>query len=77
MDDKQIIISFGLVLKQIRESNGFTQEKLAFEIQSHPTHISRLENGHKQPTLTTIFKLATVLNIDPVELIRLVKSKLT
>lgn len=46
-----------------------SQEQLAHGIDSHSTHISRLENGHKQPTLTTVFKLASILNISPQDLI--------
>jgi transcriptional regulator with XRE-family HTH domain len=64
-DEAEIIKSFGKVLKGLREERGVTQEKLAFDIGSHSTHISRLENGHKQPTLTTIFRLAEVLEVGP------------
>ena len=76
MEDKQIIIAFGIVLRETREIKGLTQEKLAYNIKSHPTHISRLENGHKQPTLTTIYKLAAALSINPIELLQLLQTKL-
>ncbi len=65
MEDSEIIKSFGRVLREIREEKGITQERLANEISSHFTHISRLENGHKQPTLTTLFKLADILKVEP------------
>lgn len=73
--DEQIIKGFGQVLKELREANGLSQEALAHAIKSHATHISRLENGHKQPTLTTLFKIADRLDINPEELISKVRSK--
>ena len=72
--DEKIIKAFGKVLKELREAKGITQEALAHAIKSHATHISRLENGHKQPTLTTIFKIALHLGVKPEELITKSKS---
>lgn len=69
MDDKQIIKEFGIALKSLREKKGISQEVLAHAIDSHPTHISRLENGHKQPTLTTLIKLAKCLDVGFSELV--------
>ena len=74
MNDEQIIKAFGKVMKELRESKGLSQEALAHAIKSHATHISRLENGHKQPTLTTIFKIADHLGVKPEELITKSKS---
>lgn len=75
MDDKQIIKNFGLVLRSLREQKGLSQENLAHAIKSHSTHISRLENGHKQPTLTTFIKIAEKLQINPVDFMeRVVKN---
>ena len=73
--DEQIIKAFGKVLKELREAKGVSQEALAHSIKSHATHISRLENGHKQPTLTTLFKIADKLNVDPEKLISMTRAK--
>lgn len=73
--EEQIIEAFGRVLKECRDSKGLSQEALAHAIKSHATHISRLENGHKQPTLVTLMKLADVLGIAPEEMISRTKSK--
>ncbi|WP_350218150.1 helix-turn-helix transcriptional regulator [Ekhidna sp.] len=75
MNDEQIKRAFGKVLKELRESKNISQEALAHAIESHATHISRLENGHKQPTLTTLFKIAEKLEIEPEEFIIKTKSK--
>lgn len=74
MEESEIIKSFGRVLREIREERGITQERLANEIDSHFTHISRLENGHKQPTLTTLFRLADILKINPEDFIVRMRS---
>lgn len=74
-EDQKIIIAFGQVLKKKRLETGISQEKLAFNIDSHFTHISRLENGHKQPTLTMIFKLSKELGIEPSDLIAEVQKE--
>lgn len=75
MKEADIIKSFGKVLKELREERGITQEKLAHQMDSHFTHISRLENGHKQPTLVTIFKLAEILKVNPEDFILKMKKK--
>uniref|UniRef100_UPI00404A1489 helix-turn-helix domain-containing protein n=1 Tax=Fulvivirga sp. TaxID=1931237 RepID=UPI00404A1489 len=69
MIDEQIIEAFGRVLKKYRIAKGLSQEALAHAINSHSTHISRLENGHKQPTLTTLYKLSKELGVKPEEII--------
>lgn len=72
--EEQVVKAFGRVLREHRISKGLSQETLAHAIQSHATHISRLENGHKQPTLITLFKLAEKLGLDPEELISKTKA---
>ena len=77
MLDEQIIEAFGQILKKNREAQGMSQEALAHGINSHATHVSRLENGHKQPTLTTLFKIAKVLELEPHELINQIHKSLS
>lgn len=48
-----------------RETKGLTQEQLAVAAGSTFSTISRLELGKVVPTLTTISKLATALDVDP------------
>lgn len=54
---------FGTVLRELRLEKGLTQEKLAELSNLDETFISMLENGKRQPTLTTIFSLSAALNI--------------
>jgi XRE family transcriptional regulator, regulator of sulfur utilization len=53
--------SFGRALRAKRESLGISQEALAFTSEIHRTYISELERGLKNPSLTTIARLAAAL----------------
>lgn len=71
-----IVEIFGKVLREIREENHISQEKLAEYCELDRTYISLLERGLRQPTITTIFKLAKALNISPSALIEKVENQL-
>lgn len=64
-----LIEIFGKVLREMRESNHVSQEKLAEYCDLDRTYISLLERGLRQPTITTIFKLANALNVTPAAMI--------
>lgn len=66
---------FGEALAKARKRVGISQEKLAMEAELDRTYISLLERGLRQPTLSTIFVLADVLNIKPSSMTRSVESK--
>lgn len=59
---------FGQVLRQFRNERKLSQEALAFDSGVDRTFISDMERGVKQPTITTIYRLARALNISVVEL---------
>jgi transcriptional regulator with XRE-family HTH domain len=61
--------SFGQALFNAREKSGLTQKQLADDCNMERRHITALENGQKQPTLLTIFKLAEYLQIQPGDLL--------
>jgi transcriptional regulator with XRE-family HTH domain len=70
------IKAFGLVIKQMRKARGLSQEALADEAHLDRTFISQLETGSKQPSLTTIFRLAAALQLEASELLRQVEVHL-
>lgn len=69
-------VAFGRVLRRLRKRIGLTQEELGFEADLRRTFVSLLELGQQQPSLTTILKLATVLNTRPGELMDLVEQEI-
>ena len=60
---------FGQTLRQHRTEKHFTQEQLAEAADTALRYIQELETGTKQPTITTLFKLAEALGITPQKLI--------
>lgn len=60
-----VVEIFGKVLRELRDENHISQEKLAEYCDLDRTYISLLERGLRQPTITTIFKLAKALNTTP------------
>ncbi len=72
-----IVGIFGTVLRELREKNNLSQEKLAEFCDLDRTYISLLERGLRQPTVTTLFRLANALKIKPSDLIVMVEAKLS
>jgi transcriptional regulator with XRE-family HTH domain len=57
--------TFGLILQELRKEKGYTQEELAFKSSLDRTYISLLERGLRVPTIITLFKLSSALEIQP------------
>ena len=68
--------AFGKTLRHYRKAKGWSQEQLALESGHQRVFISWLETGRKQATISTIFNLAKVLDVEPSELIRSVQAEL-
>lgn len=66
--------AFGVILRELRKKANLTQEQLAFEAGIERNYVSLIELGKNQPTITTIFKLAKALNIEPSRLLKLVEK---
>jgi transcriptional regulator with XRE-family HTH domain len=60
---------FGQVLRRHRLAAGLSQEQLGLESGVQRNFISLIETGQNQPTIGTIFKLATALNVKPSKLV--------
>lgn len=69
-----IAIAFGSILRQLRKEAGLTQEQLGFEAELERNYISMLELGQRQPTLTTLFKLAVPLKTPPSKIVILLEN---
>jgi transcriptional regulator with XRE-family HTH domain len=65
----KIDTTFGAVLRKKRLGKKFTQETLSIDSGLSRAYISELEMGHKDPSLYTIFKLASALKIKPSSII--------
>lgn len=67
---------FGPVLRRLRLERGLSQEELAERagMASH-AHISRLESGHKQPTVEMLFRLAGALGMEAWEVVKVMQNE--
>lgn len=61
---------FGRTLATLRHDAELTQEQLADRAQLHRTYIGSLERGERNPTITTLLKIADALACPPSELLR-------
>jgi transcriptional regulator with XRE-family HTH domain len=59
---------FAANIGRLREARGLTQEQLGWAAGLHQTAVARIESGERKPTLETILKLATGLEVPPAEL---------
>lgn len=65
----ELAVAFGQVLRKMRKQTALTQEQLGFEAGLERNYISMLERGERQPTLTTLVKLARPLNMSAAALV--------
>ncbi len=65
----QVSTAFGKVLREQRTAKGISQETLALSADVDRTFVSQMERGIRQPTLTTLWKLARALDVQPSTLI--------
>ncbi|MER3497319.1 MAG: transcriptional regulator [Chitinophagaceae bacterium] len=61
------IKKFGKRLKELRLQKNFTQEQLAWEAGIKPMHVSKIERGIINKSLSHILALAKALKIQPSE----------
>lgn len=66
--DREGIALLAIQLKKARIAKNYTQRQLAFEAGLSRSQIDRIENGHINPTISTIFAIARTLDIPPSEL---------
>jgi transcriptional regulator with XRE-family HTH domain len=62
---------FARNLRRLRHAKGLSQDDLAYEAEISRSYLSQLEKGAFYASLKIIGKLATVLNVEPAELLRL------
>ena len=68
MDLRQV---FAANLRRLRHKRGLSQEDLAHSADVNRTYMSKLEKGGSYVGLEIVVKLASVLQVDPAELLKL------
>ena len=59
----------GRNFERLRKQKGFTQEKFAEASGFTQQYISGLERGRRNPTIVTLFELATTLGVSHIDLV--------
>ena len=70
-----VMVRFGIRLREIRERVGVSQEKLADLAKLHRTYVSSVERGKRNISLLNIEKLAIALGVTMGELMPEGKGK--
>jgi transcriptional regulator with XRE-family HTH domain len=68
---------FATNLRRLRNSKGLSQDDLAYEAEMSRSYLSQLEKGAFYASLKIIGKLATVLEVEPAELLKLPSKRKT
>ena len=60
---KEILVKFGIKVREERMKKGLSQEDLAFRSEMHRTYIGMIERAEKNITLSNINKISLALEI--------------
>jgi len=66
---QHILRKFGQRVQEVRQSKNITQEELAARVSMHRTYIGLVERGQRNPTIRTLYKIATALKVDAGQLL--------
>jgi transcriptional regulator with XRE-family HTH domain len=66
MDMRKLV---GRNVRRLRQAQGLTQEQFAELSGFSQQYISDLERGRRNPTIVSLFEMATALSATPVELL--------
>ena len=64
----------GHILQVLRKKKGLTQEQLSGLATLDRTHYSKIEIGLRNPTIDTVFKIASALDMKPHELVKIIEE---
>ena len=67
-DKEKYMKAFGLQLKNLRSIQKLTQQDLSERSEISASYISKIERGHADPSLDTLFSLSVALRVKPVSL---------
>jgi transcriptional regulator with XRE-family HTH domain len=68
-DMNSVGLRFGIVVRQLREQRGWSQERLAHRAELNRSYMGEIERAVAMPSLATAAKLAQALQVPLSELI--------
>jgi transcriptional regulator with XRE-family HTH domain len=64
----ELLEDIGHNIRRLREQKGWNQTELGFHANASPSIISLIENGKRNPSTTTLAKIAGALGVEVVDL---------
>ena len=71
--DMRVLV--GENVRRVRLKRGLTQERFAEKSGFSQQYLSSLENGRRNPSIVTIYELATALGVSHLELLKPTKKR--
>ena len=73
--DPALLRAFAAELKARRSALGLSQDRFALEADIHRTFVAKLERALAMPSLSSLYRIAEGLGIDPAELVSAVSKR--
>lgn len=73
---KKLFEATGRVIRRLRLKTGLSVNLFAYENDLQKSMISRLEHGLNEPKLSSLWKIAEALNINPADFIGEIRKEL-
>lgn len=70
MNENQLLIDLGLKIKKIRLKKNMTQNDLSIECNFEKASMSRIESGQTNPTIKTLYKICSALDVHIIDLFK-------
>jgi transcriptional regulator with XRE-family HTH domain len=70
MPKRTTLQQFGERVRDLRRAAGLSQEKLAEEASLHRTYLSGVERGARNPSLSSIARIAKALKVSLTEMMK-------
>ena len=71
--DMRVLV--GENVRKVRLKRGLTQERFAEKSGFSQQYLSSLENGRRNPSIVTVYELATALGVSHLELLKPTKKR--
>jgi transcriptional regulator with XRE-family HTH domain len=66
---RDVLERFGMRLQKARKEKRISQEELAAQLSMHRTYIGMIEQGERNPTIKTLYKIAKALQVSASDLL--------
>lgn len=66
----------GNVIANFRKSKGISQEVLSGFADIGRTHLSAIERGERKPTLETLYRISTALDVNMSDIVKEIENRL-